>query len=259
MEMIANDVYRFFIRVIQFTLLRARKIRALIIKAMILVEEGQSSTESLRWMFEIHNFVEDAIDRHCVAWGKGIHVKHQLMNGIHSFFYQKIPSGSYVLDIGCGIGAVAYSIVCHTDAHVIGIDKDEKNLTFARERFKHPNLEFILGDATKDIQAGRVDVVVLSSVIEHITSRIELLRTLIQKFQPKLFLIRVPTLERHYFVPLKRKLGLMPYSDPTHILEYSIDSFEMEMKQAGLDIKHKEIRWGDIWAECVPTRPLEVE
>ena len=247
------------LRVVEILFRPFQNLQGNIIKAMILVDQKRRPEDSLRWLLQIHDFVSNAIDIQCIQWGGGVHIKHELMDGIHSFFYERIPPGSWVLDIGCGIGAVAYSIVSHTDAHVIGIDKDEKNLTFARERFKHPNLEFILGDATKDIQAGRVDVVVLSSVIEHIASRIELLRTLIQKFQPKLFLIRVPTLERHYFVPLKRKLGLMPYSDPTHILEYSIDSFEMEMKQAGLDIKHKEIRWGDIWAECVPTRPLEVE
>ena len=229
-----------------------QSLRGNIIKAMILADQETRPEDSLRWLLQIHDFVSNAIDIQCIRWGGGVHIKHELMDGIHSFFCERIPPGSRVLDIGCGIGAVAYSIVSHADVHVIGIDKDKKNLTFARERFKHPNLEFISGDATKDVPPGRVEVVVLSSVLEHIPSRIELLKTLIDRFRPSLFLIRVPTFERHYFAALKRKLGLFAYTDPSHLLEYSSESFAAEMEQAGLRIRYMEIRWGDIWAECVP-------
>jgi len=219
---------------------------------MVWVEQDASPRESIRWLLEIHDFVGGFIDQQCIRWGNGVHIKHELMDGIHSFFYERIPAGSHVLDVGCGIGAVAYSIVTHTDAHVVGVDLAEWSLAFAQDRFKHPNLQFVLGDATKSLAIKRVDVVVLSSVLEHIPTRIELLKTLIDRFHPHLFLVRVPTFERHHFAALKRELGLFPYTDPSHLLEYSPESFAVEMNQAGLDIRYMEIRWGDIWAECIP-------
>ncbi|MBI3978488.1 MAG: class I SAM-dependent methyltransferase [Chloroflexi bacterium] len=177
------------------------------------------------------------------------------MTGIHSFFYERIPAGAHVLDVGCGHGAVAYAIATHAKAHVVGVDLNEQSIAFARAHFKHPGLRFEVGDVTKDLAVEGADVVVLSSVLEHLSARIELLRTLVRRFGPSLFLIRVPTFERHYYAALKRDLGLFPYTDPTHLLEYSPESFADEMDQAGLEIRHLEVRWGDIWAECAPRLP----
>ena len=231
-----------------------RGMRRYIIWEMLRPELEASPRESVRWLLEIHDSVGGLIDNQCVRWGNGVHIKHQLMDGYHSFFYERVLAGAYVLDVGCGIGAVAYSIVTHREAHVVGIDINERSIAFARERFKHPNLRFELGDVTEDLPVERVDVVVLSSVLEHLPTRIELLKTLIRRFDPDLFLIRVPMFERHYFAALKRELGLFPYTDPGHLLEYSPESFAAEIDQAGLNIRYMEIRWGDIWAECVPQR-----
>jgi len=236
--------------------LTPRHLRRRIIDAMLEPELHTSPRESIRWLLEIHDYVGQVIDRQCMRWGDGVHIKHELMTGIHSFFYERIPTGAHVLDVGCGYGAVAYSIVMHVQAHVVGVDMNERHIAFALERFKHPNLRFELGDVTKDLPIERVDVVVLSSVLEHLPTRIQFLKTLIRRFDPDLFLIRVPTFERHYFAALKRELGLFPYTDPGHLLEYSAQSFAAEMDQSGLDIRYMEIRWGDIWAECVPRRTI---
>ncbi|MBP1691228.1 MAG: glycosyl transferase, family 2, partial [Bacteroidetes bacterium] len=40
--------------------------------------------------------------------------------------------------------------------------------------------------------------------------------------------------------------------DPTHETEYTLETFAAEMKEAGLLVKHQEVRWGEIWAECIP-------
>jgi hypothetical protein len=64
----------------------------------------------------------------------------------------------------------------------------------------------------------------------------------------------VPTFERGFIAALKKELGLFPYTDDTHELEYSPKIFYEEMTQAGLSVSHSEIRWGDIWAECVPAK-----
>lgn len=231
-----------------------RTLRYRIIMLMLRPEmDALPPADSLRWLLEVDNSVHWVINHQCHRWGNGVHIKHQLMDGIHAFFYERIPQGAHVLDVGCGYGAVAYDIAQHANAHVIGVDLNERDIAFARQRFQHPNLRFEVCDVTQqDIAIDQVDVVVLSSVIEHLPNRIELLSTLRERFQPHLFLIRVPTHERDFFVALKRELGMYSYIDRTHLLEYSPELFTTEMSQAGLVVQSMHIRWGDIWAECVP-------
>jgi ubiquinone/menaquinone biosynthesis C-methylase UbiE len=230
-----------------------RSFRQAIIKAMILAEEPAVPRESVQWMFGIYDYVATAIDMQAIRWGNGIHIKHELMDGIHSFFYTRIPDGSSVLDLGCGRGTVANAIASHSKSSVLGIDLDKGYIEFAQEKYQNPNLHFIHGDVFKDIpDIPSVDVVVLSSVLEHLNKRTEFLRELTRRFHPKKYLIRVPTLERTHYVALKRELGLSPFLDQTHVLEYSPAIFANEMEKAGLKIISQEIRWGDIWAECEP-------
>jgi 2-polyprenyl-3-methyl-5-hydroxy-6-metoxy-1,4-benzoquinol methylase len=175
------------------------------------------------------------------------------MDGIHSFFYSRIPNGASVLDLGCGRGILANAIALHSNASVCGIDLDPKNIEYAKANYKGANLRFIVGDVFKDIpDISSVDVIVFSSVLEHLQVRSEFLRNLTQRFHPQKYLIRVPTLERSHYVALKRELGLSPFIDRTHVLEYSPAIFADEMEKAGLTIISQEIRWGDIWAECKP-------
>jgi hypothetical protein len=58
--------------------------------------------------------------------------------------------------------------------------------------------------------------------------------------------------DREWRVPLRKELGLYYFSDPTHFIEYTRDSFEREMAEARLDIVHLQVNWGEIWAEVRP-------
>ena len=99
----------------------------------------------------------------------------------------------------------------------------------------------MLCDVTREeLPNIKVNIVVLSSVIEHLPNRIALIQDLVNKYHPTLFLIRVPTFERHFFAALKLELGLFPYTDSTHLLEYSPKSFIAEMEQAGLTVRYLE-------------------
>lgn len=249
---------RIIVKLVNLILGPFRRVRELIIKTLIMVEEGRHPEESLTWLLGIHGFIESWIDHQCVAWGNGVHVKHEIMDGIHSFFYNRIPAGSRVLDIGCGIGAVAYAIATHAQADVTGIDFNKEQIEFAQKKFQHPNLRFMVGDATHDLISESIDVIVMSSFLEHIGDRSGLLRELIDRYHPSCILIRVPGFERHYLAALKRKLGLFAYTDPDHKIEYTPESFLSEMKDGGLHVKYMGVRWGDIWAECIPSIPINV-
>ncbi|MBN2569171.1 MAG: methyltransferase domain-containing protein [Deltaproteobacteria bacterium] len=227
-------------------------LRENIIKALLLAEHKRRSEDALRWLLSISDFVSNEIDFHCIRWGNGIHIKHELMTGIHSFFYDRISEGERVLDVGCGIGVVAHAIVTHVDARVIGMDTNYDRINYACLHFQHPRLTFIHGDATAGLPEGRVDVIVFSSVIEHIDDRVGLLRKLIAVYGPKKMLIRAPMFERHYHAALKRKLDLFPYTDPDHKTEYTVESLTAELQAAGLTIRYIEVRWGDIWVEAAP-------
>lgn len=230
-----------------------RSVRKYIIKLLISAEESAPPRDAIRWLLGIFDQVSNAIDLQSIRWGNGVHIKHELMDGIHSFFYDRIPKNARVLDLGCGIGAVAHSIATHTDAQVLGIDFDVAQIEFAKQRFSHPNVDYVVGNVFTDIpKVEFFDVIVLSSILEHLENRENFLNDLSERFHPGKFLIRVPTFERHFFAALKRELGLFPYTDDTHVLEYSPQIFMDEMKAAELEIRHFEIRWGDIWAECIP-------
>jgi SAM-dependent methyltransferase len=232
-----------------------RSLRKFIVKTMIGAEESADPREATKWLLGVYDYVNYEIDSQCKRWGNGVHIKHEVMDGIHSFFYKRIEKNASVLDLGCGYGALAHAIAVHSDAHVLAIDFDAKQIEFGRQRFNHPNVEFVVGDVFKDIpERGSFDVIVLSSVLEHLKNRPEFLNGLAVRFNPKKFLIRVPTFDRNLHAALKKELGLFPYTDDTHELEYTKDIFYDEMKQAGLGVSHFEIRWADIWAECVPAK-----
>lgn len=235
------------------TYLIPRIIRRFIIKTLVRAEKSAEPRDAIRWLLSINDFVNREIDAQCMRWGDGVHIKHELMDGIHSFFYERILKDDKVLDLGCGYGALAHDIVIHSEAQVLAIDFDAKQIEFGKKRFNHPNLQFIVGDVFTDIpESGSFDVIILSSVLEHLKNRPQFLKDLTTRFKPKKFLIRVPTFERNFNAALKRELGLFPYTDDTHELEYSPKTFYDEMTEAGLTVNHFEIRWADIWAECVP-------
>jgi 2-polyprenyl-3-methyl-5-hydroxy-6-metoxy-1,4-benzoquinol methylase len=232
----------------------SRELRKRVLEEIVALERTAPPQDAVKWLLGIHDFVGLEIDYASIRWGNGLHIKHELMDGIHSFFYERIMEDSKVLDLGCGIGAVADSIARHSGAAVLGIDMSIDSINFAKKHFQHPRLRFMVGNVFTDIPQSEIfDVIVLSSVLEHLENRSEFLKSLTQKFRPQKILIRVPTFEQHYFKALKRELGLYAFVDATHVLEYSRDIFMSEMEQASLKVAYLDIRWGDIWAECIPS------
>jgi 2-polyprenyl-3-methyl-5-hydroxy-6-metoxy-1,4-benzoquinol methylase len=166
----------------------------------------------------------------------------------HDFFTNRINKDDRVLDIGCGIGAVAYD-VAQIAAQVVGVDFNAESIKTARERYQHPRLEFRVGDALETLPDENFSVVILSNVLEHLPGRPAFLRRAQETLRPSRILIRVPVFERDWRVPLKKELGVEWRLDPTHETEYTLESFAEEMQEANLTITHLEVRWGEIWSE----------
>jgi SAM-dependent methyltransferase len=228
-----------------------RRWRHAAIKAGVFATARQDARGALVDLLELDRIVSGQIDLAAVEYGDGVHVKHRLM-AYHDFFVDRIRATECVLDVGCGYGAVANSIATRAGARVTGIDLDAANIAQAKERYTAQNLTFVRGAAPRDLRSEHFDVVVLSNVLEHIDQRPAFLRQIGEKVTPSRLLIRVPMINREWRVPLRRELGLFPYSDPTHFTEYTRESFEQEMSQAGLVIDHLQVNWGEIWAEVRP-------
>ena len=175
---------------------------------------------------------------------KNLHPKHRIMN-YHAFFVDNVNDGDTVLDIGCGNGALTYD-VARKAGQVVGIDLKEKSISLARQRYSRENIEYIRGNVLNDLPGERFDVVILSNVLEHIDERVEFLKCL-REMAPK-FLIRVPMINRDWITMYKKEIGLDYRLDKDHYVEYTLESFEDELREAGLGIEGYGIQFGEIWA-----------
>jgi len=209
---------------------------------------AKSAAQGLGILFGLDALLYQVQGQMAVAYDGGIHTKHRHMK-YHDFFVNRIGKSDRVLDIGCGIGAVAYDVATVSGAQVVGIDFNENSIKTARERYQHPQLEFRVGDALKVLPEEKFSVVILSNVLEHLPGRPAFLRRAQEALRPKRMLIRVPLFERDWRVPLKKELGVEWRLDPTHETEYTLETFTEEMRAANLRIDHLEVRWGEIWSE----------
>jgi len=173
-----------------------------------------------------------------------IHPKHRLMD-YHKFFVDNVDKDDAVLDIGCGNGALCYDVAKKVKK-VVGIDLNEKNVSFAKQKYSEENIEYICGDALKDLPNEKFDVIIMSNVLEHIKNRVEFLETLTTKTTR--FLIRVPMINRDWITLYKKELSMDYRLDKGHYVEYTLDGFEEEIEKAELKIKDYSIQFGEIWA-----------
>ncbi len=207
-----------------------------------------NADQALRFLLDLDNRLYLLQGEMSVSYGDGVHTKHRHTR-YHDFFTDRICTGERVLDIGCGLGAVAHAVADKTSAEVVAFDLDPCIIAKAKEVHPHPGVTYFVGDALGVNSGSGFDVVILSNVLEHLTERAFFLRRIQETVCPRRFLIRVPLFERDWRVPLKRELGVEWRLDSTHDTEYTIESFVAEVKEAGLSVTHMEVRWGEIWSE----------
>lgn len=223
-----------------------RVTKALTLTAASLMQ-ALPARRSLKFLLDLDVRLYPLQGEAAVRYDDGLHIKHRLMR-YHDFFVERITAGQTVLDVGCGNGAVAYSVASRCQASVTGIDLSYGNIVLARNHGTLPNLDFVHGDALVDLPEKKFDVVILSNVLEHFEHRTEFLTSLRQRINPATLMIRVPLYERDWRVAAKRELGLEWRLDSTHWIEYDLQTFMDEAKDGGYCVVEYEIRWGEIWA-----------
>ncbi len=198
----------------------------------------------VRLLMRVHNFCYAAISTLAVEVENGIHPKHRIMD-YHRFFTDNIRSQDMVLDIGCGNGYLTSSVAKKARS-VVAVDLNQDNIETAKRRFHRDNVSYVCGDATRLEFAGEFDVVVLSNVLEHLDNRAAFLSTLSKRATR--FLIRVPLINRDWLTYYKRELGVEYRLDLTHRIEYTQESFEKEVAEAGLVVEASSLQFSEIWA-----------
>jgi ubiquinone/menaquinone biosynthesis C-methylase UbiE len=233
------------------------QLESLIYQLVVRRTAALPADEALRFLFRLDHRFYPLQGQKAIEYGGGIHTKHRHMR-YHDFFVGRIHSGEKVLDIGCGIGAVAYDVAEKANAYVVGIDLSTDNISLARKRYAHPRVEYRVGDALQEVADGPFDVVILSNVLHHLPERAAFLTRMQELVRPSRFLIRESLFERDWRLPLKRELGVEWREDPTPEIEYTLESFAEEMAAAGLRINHQEVRWGEIGAEVIESTGVAV-
>lgn len=224
----------------------------LLVRAWLLAVSKLPPRVALRELLQLEDHVSLRIDQAAIRLGSGVHPKHRLTR-YHDFFVDRIEPGQRVLDVGCGYGAVAVDIAERAQAHVTGVDTNGVSLAQARARYlPDERLEFVESDIHAYEPPAPFDVVVLSNVLEHVAGRPALLRLLVERAQPRRILIRVPVFDRDWRVPLREEIGLSPFEDATHEIEYRPGELEAELAEAGLEIEEAIRRWGELWVSATP-------
>ena len=93
----------------------------------------------------------------------GVHPKHRFLH-YHDFFVERVRQSDKVLDIGCGIGALAFDVAEKTRATVLGIDVSETNISQAQVEFAHPLVNYKTGNILEGLPAEHISVIILSNV-----------------------------------------------------------------------------------------------
>ena len=199
----------------------------------------------MKLFIKLDNYLYYKISTLSISINNGIHPKHRIL-GYHKFFLNRIENNSKILDIGCGIGEVAFDISKKAQK-VVAIDINKKKIESAKRRFSRDNLTFIVGDATDYNFNETFDYIILSNVLEHIKDRQALLKKV--KNFGQFILIRVPMINRSWLTIYKKELGFEYRLDDTHYIEYTLDTFKSELKNASLEIIDYQIQFGEIWAK----------
>jgi len=210
------------------------------------------ASKGLSRLLLLRDKLDWVINERAMVYGHGEHPKHRLTD-YHRFFVQHINDGERVLDVGCGYGAVARSIArAYPRCIVMGMDQEKSRLAQAQVSDNPNNLQFVVGDATKEVPLGPWNAVVLSNVLEHIEERVNFLAELQKATQASRYLIRVPLFERDWQMALRRELGVNFRSDDDHKIEHTLAKFRSEIFEAGLKPVELQTIWGEIWADCRP-------
>jgi SAM-dependent methyltransferase len=130
--------------------------------------------------------------------------------------------GGDVLDAGCGVG-YGSAFLAGVARRVVGVDRDEQAIAYARERYARPNVEFRVGAVERlDLGDASFDAVCAFETIEHLDDVDAFLAEAARVLRPGgAFLVSTPRAEETTASP----------ENPFHRMELSRDDFEALLRR----------------------------
>ena len=93
-------------------------------------------------------------------------------------------AGRDVLDAGCGVG-YGSALLAERARNVVGVDRSEDAIGYARTRYTRPNLVFRIGDLLSlDFEDASFDVVTSFEVLEHLRDHERFLAEIVRMLRP---------------------------------------------------------------------------
>jgi SAM-dependent methyltransferase len=197
----------------------------------------------IAFFVRLDNFCYRALSLLVTIGNNGVHPKHRILN-YHKFFTENVGPEDSVLDIGCGMGLVAYDVSAKAK-EVVGIDNKQKNIDAALNMYKRDSLRFIAGDATTYNFGRKFDKIILSNVLEHIEHRVEFLKKMHDISE--VILLRVPMINRDWLVLYKKENKMEYRLDETHFIEYTVEDVKDEARQSGWSVGPYSVQFGEFW------------
>jgi SAM-dependent methyltransferase len=116
-------------------------------------------------------------------------VAHESIYG----FFETFSRDRRVIDAGCGTGYGAHRLAIAGAKEVIGIDIDVRNVRYASNHYRAPNLRFAVGDIQDlNSQVGQADVIVGSNSLEHLHNPAAFLRRALGVVSEGTVIVAVP-------------------------------------------------------------------
>jgi SAM-dependent methyltransferase len=136
--------------------------------------------------------------------------------------------GRTVLDAGCGVG-YGTAQLAEVAASVVGVDRDEDAISYARERYARPNAEFRTGDLLDlDMPDDSFDVVCSFETIEHLDDVEAFLAEIVRVLRPDgVFLVSTPRVDETTRAP----------ENPFHRVELSPGDFEALLRRSFREVE----------------------
>ena len=153
----------------------------------------------------------------------------------------KLIWGRSVLEAGCGQGTGTAILSRATTANIIGTDKIEKNIKFAKELYSW--IDFEVWDISKNPFRKKKDVVICVEAIEHIKNYRQAIKNLINSAKKEVWIS----------TPNKLETENQP-SNPFHVKEFTVK----EMLEMIGNYKVKILHWDtfEVLDENTKVNPL---
>jgi hypothetical protein len=155
--------------------------------------------------------------------------------------------GARVLDLACGAGYGSYHAIRQGARQVVGIDRAEDAVRFARSRYAAPGLSYLVGDATDIPAADRAfDIVLSFETIEHVPAPERTLQEFARVLAPDgALVISTPN-------PARYGPGGFTGQNPFHLREWSFAEFRTavsrhfpQLQCYGQQAVQGQLVWGD--------------